>query len=68
MTPELIAEASAWIGMLTNEGCTDATRAGFASWITESAVHAHAFAEAMRIWEDAGKAQQSLQFPTGASR
>jgi ferric-dicitrate binding protein FerR (iron transport regulator) len=54
MTPELIAEAAAWISMLTNENCTDQTKAGFAVWLMESDLHVQAFLEAKKIWMEAG--------------
>jgi transmembrane sensor len=53
ITPELIAEASAWLAILHGPDRTSATERGFTRWMKRSAQHARAFEEATGIWEEA---------------
>lgn len=50
VTPELIAEAAAWVTVLHG---THATEHRFAQWLKRSDSHAKAFDEATEIWEQA---------------
>lgn len=58
VTPELIAEASAWIAILHGSTRTRATEQGFARWMNRSDAHARAFEEATEIWEEARRLQR----------
>lgn len=53
VTPELIAEAAAWVAILHGPNRTHATERGFARWLKRSDSHAQAFEEATEIWEEA---------------
>jgi transmembrane sensor len=53
VTPELIAEAAAWVAILHGPNRTHATERGFTQWLKRSDSHAKAFEEATEIWEEA---------------
>jgi transmembrane sensor len=53
VTPDLIAEAAAWVAILHGPERTSATERGFAQWLKRSDAHARAFEEATAIWEEA---------------
>lgn len=53
VTPELIAEASAWVAILHGPHRTNSTERGFSQWLKRSDSHAKAFEEATDIWEEA---------------
>jgi len=53
VTPELIAEASAWVAILHGPNRNRSTERGFAQWLKRSECHAKAFEEATEIWEEA---------------
>lgn len=51
ITPELIAEAAAWLSVLHGPRRTLQMERGFAQWLKTSPAHARAFEEATQIWE-----------------
>jgi transmembrane sensor len=53
VTPELIAEAAAWVAILHGPNRTRSSERGFAQWVRRSDSHAKAFEEATEVWEEA---------------
>jgi len=53
VTPELVAEASAWVAILHGANRTQAVERGFSDWLKRSASHAQAFEEITDIWVEA---------------
>jgi transmembrane sensor len=52
VTPQLIAEAAAWVAVLHGPNRTSSMERGFAKWLKSSEAHARAFGEATAIWEE----------------
>ena len=53
VTPELIAEASAWLSVLHGPNRNRATERGFTQWLNRSDSHKKAFEDVTEIWEEA---------------
>jgi transmembrane sensor len=62
LTPEIRAEAAAWVAMLHGSGRTHAVEAAFTTWLDTSRAHARAFEIATAAWE-AGGAVASTALP-----
>lgn len=60
VTPELIAEAAAWVSILHGPRRTTAVEQGFSQWLKTSPAHARAFEEATGIWEESGNLPRPL--------
>lgn len=52
LTPELIAEASAWLAVLHGPNRTGDAERGFKEWLRKSPQHSRAFEEATTVWEE----------------
>jgi transmembrane sensor len=59
LTPEIRAEAAAWVAKIHSSGRTGATEAALKTWIASSAARARAFEMATAAWEAGGAVPSS---------
>ena len=68
VTPDLIAEASAWVAILHGPERTSVAERGFAQWLKRSEGHARAFEEATAIWEEARNLPRPTRLRTSSRK